>query len=87
MPDWTDLKAERAACWKVSWNVDPLPLSVPERLALLLELLLEPPAGVLLLELLLELQALTTSTARTAVVSAAQRALLLLRVVTVYSSP
>ena len=23
-----------ADCWKVSWNVDPLPLSVPERLAL-----------------------------------------------------
>jgi hypothetical protein len=33
MPDWTDLKAAIAASWKVSWNVDPLPLSVPERLA------------------------------------------------------
>src|SRR5262249_52382444 len=31
-----------AACWKVSWNDDPLPLSVPLRLA---ELLDEPPAG------------------------------------------
>ena len=35
MPDWTDLKAWRADCWKTSWNVDPLPFSVPERLALL----------------------------------------------------
>jgi hypothetical protein len=24
-----------AVCWKVSWNVDPLPLSVPVRAALL----------------------------------------------------
>ena len=30
MPDWTDLKLWMAVCWKVSWNVDPLPLSVPE---------------------------------------------------------
>jgi hypothetical protein len=36
MPDWTDLKAWMAACWKVSWNVDPLALRVPERAALLL---------------------------------------------------
>jgi hypothetical protein len=35
MPDWTDLKAAIAASWKVSWNVDPLPLSVPERFVLL----------------------------------------------------
>jgi hypothetical protein len=42
MLGWTDLKAEIASCWKVSWNVDPLPLSVPLRLA---ELLDEPPAG------------------------------------------
>jgi hypothetical protein len=63
-------------------------LSVPERFELLLELLLEPPAGVLLLELLLlELQALRMSAPRTAVVSAAQRALLFLGVVTVFSSP
>jgi len=40
MPDWADLKAWMAACWKVSWNVDPLALSVPERAALLLE---DPP--------------------------------------------
>src|SRR6267154_4899583 len=33
---WIDLKAAMASCWKVSWNVDPLPLSVPLRLA-------EPP--------------------------------------------
>src|ERR1017187_114699 len=26
-----------ASCWKVSWNVDPLPFSVPERAALLLD--------------------------------------------------
>ncbi len=31
-----------AACWKVSWNDDPLALSVPLRLA---ELLDEPQAG------------------------------------------
>jgi hypothetical protein len=41
MPDWTDLKAWMAACWKVSWNVDPLALRVPERAALLDED--EPP--------------------------------------------
>ena len=42
MLGWTDLKAEMASCWKVGWNVDPLALSVPLRLA---ELLDEPPAG------------------------------------------
>jgi len=40
MLGWADLKAEMASCWKVSWNVDPLALSVPLRLA---ELLDEPP--------------------------------------------
>jgi len=50
MPDWTDLKAEIASCWKVSWNVEPLALSVPLRAALLddedaLSLDEEPPAG------------------------------------------
>jgi hypothetical protein len=35
MPDSADLKLEIASCWKVSWNVDPLPLSVPLRAALL----------------------------------------------------
>src|SRR5436190_20815517 len=40
MPGWVDLKAEMAACWKVSWNDDPLALSVPLRL---LELLDEDP--------------------------------------------
>jgi hypothetical protein len=50
---WTDLKAAMASCWKVSWNVDPLPLRVPLSLAeppdeelLLLD---EPPLGVELL--------------------------------------
>jgi hypothetical protein len=38
---WTDLKAAMASCWKVSWNVDPLALSVPLRL--------EPPDEALLL--------------------------------------
>src|SRR5260370_18491396 len=33
MPDWTDLKAESAAGWKVSWKVEPLALSVPLRAA------------------------------------------------------
>src|SRR6266568_8013398 len=42
MPGWADLKLEMASCWKVSWNDDPLALSVPLRLA---ELLDEPPAG------------------------------------------
>jgi len=37
MPGWTDLKLEMASCWKVSWKVDPLPLSVPLRAALLLD--------------------------------------------------
>ena len=31
MPDWTDLKAAMASCWKVVWNVDPLALRVPLR--------------------------------------------------------
>src|SRR5262252_2966540 len=31
MPDWTVLNAWMADCWKGSWNVDPLPLSVPLR--------------------------------------------------------
>src|SRR5947209_7459295 len=43
MLGWTDLKLAMAVCWKVSWNVDPLPLSVPESLALPL-----PDEGLLL---------------------------------------
>jgi len=83
MPESTDLKPWMAACWKLVWNVDPLPFSVPERLELVLGLLL-PVLGVLLVvELPLELQALTMSMPRTAVVTAAQRALLALIVVTV----
>src|ERR1700760_3505143 len=31
MLGWTDLKFWIACCWKVSWNVEPLPLSVPDR--------------------------------------------------------
>lgn len=84
MPESTDLKPEMAACWKLTWNVDPLPFSVPERLELeLLLLLVLLPLGVLLVLELLELQALTMSMPRTAVVTAAQRALLTLIVVTV----
>jgi hypothetical protein len=55
MPDWTDLNAWMAACWKLSWNVDPLPLSVPLSLAELppdvaVEVPLdEPPLGAELL--------------------------------------
>jgi hypothetical protein len=48
MPDWTDLKAAIAASWKVSWNVDPLPLSVPERFELPPE---DPPPVVVVDEL------------------------------------
>jgi hypothetical protein len=81
MPESIDLKAEMAACWKLVWNDDPLAFSVPDRLELVLGLL-APPLGVLLLELLLELQALTMSIARAAVVSAAQRVLLVLGVIT-----
>src|SRR5215831_4226531 len=32
MPDWIDLKFWMAVCWKMSWKVEPLPLSVPLRL-------------------------------------------------------
>jgi hypothetical protein len=51
MPGWTCLKATMAACWKVSWNVEPLPLSVPLRAlldedALLLDEPLPLPDGV-----------------------------------------
>jgi|SRR5580704_11958353 hypothetical protein len=42
MPDWTVLKLAMAVCWKMVWNVDPLPLSVPLRAALLDD---EPAAG------------------------------------------
>jgi hypothetical protein len=37
MLGWTDLKLEIAVSWKVVWNVDPLPFSVPLSLALLLD--------------------------------------------------
>jgi hypothetical protein len=32
MLGWSDLKLWMAVCWKVSWKVDPLALSVPLRL-------------------------------------------------------
>jgi len=51
MPDWTDLNAWMAACWKGSWNVDPLAFSVP------LRLLDEPPLDEPPEEVLDELQA------------------------------
>jgi hypothetical protein len=41
--DWTDLKPEMAACWKLVWNVEPLALSVPLSAAALEEV---PAAGV-----------------------------------------
>src|SRR5208282_1977934 len=48
MLGWTDLKLEMAVSWKVVWNVDPLPLSVPLRAAaLLLELLAAVPLPLL----------------------------------------
>src|SRR6185437_16777689 len=51
---WIDLKAAMASCWKVSWNVDPLPLRVPLSLAPPDEdedaLPLEPAGGELLLD-------------------------------------
>jgi hypothetical protein len=52
---WTDLKAAMASCWKVSWNVDPLPFSVPLRLEPPDEedappLADDPPAAELLLD-------------------------------------
>jgi hypothetical protein len=46
MLGWTDLKLWMAVCWKVSWKVDPLALSVPLRL-----LDEEPPPEELLDEL------------------------------------
>jgi hypothetical protein len=49
MLGWTDLKLEIAVCWKVSWNVDPLPLSVPLRLELAADADALPLDDVLLL--------------------------------------
>jgi hypothetical protein len=46
MLGWVDLKLWMAVCWKVSWKLDPLALSVPLRL-----LDEEPPPEELLDEL------------------------------------
>jgi hypothetical protein len=46
MLGWVDLKLWMAVCWKVSWKLDPLALSVPVRL-----LDEEPPPEELLDEL------------------------------------
>jgi len=68
MPESTDLKAAMADCWKTVWKVDPLPLRVPLRLALLLAaagaLLL--PADVLLLDDELDEEHAARATAQTA---------------------
>ena len=55
MPESTDLKDAMAACWKLVWNVEPLALSVPlavDVLVLVLALAEElvAPAGVLAAE-------------------------------------
>src|SRR5580658_6549679 len=67
MPASTDLKAAMADCWKTVWNVDPLPLSVPLRLGLLLadavELL---PVDALLLDDELDEEHAARATAQTA---------------------
>src|SRR5579863_4103128 len=70
MPESTDLKAAMADCWKTVWKVDPLPLSVPLRLALLLAaagaLLLLPAAALLLLDDELDDEHAARATAQTA---------------------
>src|SRR5580693_9717887 len=70
MPASTDLKAAMADCWKTVWNVDPLPLSVPLRLELLLadavELLLVPVDALLLLDDELDEEHAARATAQTA---------------------
>jgi hypothetical protein len=48
MFELTDLKDSMAACWKVSWKVDPLPLSVPlPEAAPVAALAAVPPVAVL----------------------------------------
>src|SRR5580704_17154274 len=69
MPESTDLKAAMADCWKTVWKVDPLPLSVPLRLALLLEAagaLLVPADVLLLLDDELDEEHAARATAQTA---------------------
>src|SRR5579859_4012679 len=70
MPESTDLKAAMADCWKTVWKVDPLPLSVPLRLALLLAvagaLLLPPVDALLLLDDELDEEHAARATAQTA---------------------
>src|SRR5260370_10787830 len=69
MPESTDLKAAMADCWKTVWKVDPLPLSVPLRAALLLEAagaLLVPADVLLLLDDELDEEHAARATAQTA---------------------
>lgn len=64
------MKAEMADAWKTDWKVEPLPLSVPLRLALLLAaagaLLLPPADALLLLDDELEDEQAARATAQTA---------------------
>jgi hypothetical protein len=68
MPESTDLKAAMADCWKTVWKVDPLPLSVPLRLALLAAAgaLLVPADVLLLLDDELDEEHAARATAQTA---------------------
>jgi hypothetical protein len=68
MPESTDLKAAMADCWKTVWKVDPLPLSVPLRLASLLAAAgaLVVPVDVLLLDDGLDEEHAARATAQTA---------------------
>src|SRR5580704_11290232 len=69
MPESTDLKAAMADCWKTVWKVEPLPFSVPLRLALLLDAagaLLLPVDALLLLDDELDEEHAARATAQTA---------------------
>src|SRR5580704_8600855 len=68
MPGSTDLKAAMADSWKTVWKVDPLPLSVPLRLALLLADAVEllPVDALLLLDDELDEEHAARATAQTA---------------------
>jgi hypothetical protein len=68
MPESTDLKAAMADSWKTVWKVDPLPLSVPLRLELLLADAVEllPVDALLLLDDELDEEHAARATAQTA---------------------